>query len=203
MNITQNYLGQLELSLLNDLATFVIEENLSHHCEPCGKIAQQKDVQNIYKEELRYLKNSNFYIAKDSSGKIQGSIRVTKWDYKTELPLQKIFKINPIDTLDRSHNVSSIWHIGRFATSKTSTDKSLFKRLMVHAVRLICREENSVAFAECDRKLLRVMNLLGIETRVIGKSLHYLGSETVPISMSSEGLSGFYHKNKYLATSGD
>jgi len=198
MHITQNYLGQLELGLLNELATFVVGENFSHHCESYLKEEVHRDAQSIYYEELTHLKNSSFYIARDASGSIQGSIRLTRWDYKAELPLQKIFNINPIDTLDCSKKIPSIWHIGRFATHKSSTDKTLFKRLMVHAVTPICKEEDSVAFAECDSKLLRVINLLGIETRVIGKPLNYLGSETIPISMSAQGLSGFYHRNKDL-----
>jgi hypothetical protein len=74
----------------------------------------------------------------------------------------------------------------------------MFKKLMVHAVTPICKEKDSVAFAECDSKLLRIINFLGIETRVIGKSVNYLGSETIPISISAQGLSRFYHKNKDL-----
>lgn len=203
MTITQSYLGQLELSLLNELATFVVGENYNHHCESYPKIDVQKEAQDIYSDELHYFKNSNFFIARDSSGAIQGSIRVTKWDYKTELPIQKIFNINPIETLGRPEKMPSIWHIGRLATNRSITDRTLFRKLMVHAITPICEEKNSVAFAECDSKLLRVMSMLGIETRVIGKSLNYLGSETIPVSMNSKGLQGFYDKNKYLVTSVD
>jgi hypothetical protein len=198
MNITQNYLGQLELGLLSELAAFVVGENFSHHSVSCPEVDVQRDVQNIYCEELHHLKNSSFYIARDSSGTIQGSIRLTKWDYKAELPLQKIFDINPIDTLDCAEKIPPIWHIGRFATRKSNTDKIMFKKLMVHAVTPICKEKDSIAFAECDSKLLRIINLLGIETRVIGKSISYLGSDTIPISISAQGLSRFYHKNKDL-----
>ncbi|GAA4043504.1 hypothetical protein GCM10022409_31890 [Hymenobacter glaciei] len=198
MNITQNYLGQLELGLLSELAAFVVQENFSHHSVSCPEVEVQRDVHNIYCEELHHLENSSFYIARDSFGTIQGSIRLTKWDYKAELPLQKIFDINPIDTLDCAKKAPTIWHIGRFATRKSNTDKTMFKKLMVHAVTPICKEEDSVAFAECDSKLLRIINILGIETRVIGKSVNYLGSETIPISISAQGLSKFYHKNKDL-----
>jgi len=201
MIITQSYLGQLELNLLTDLAKFVVEENFNHHCENAQSIELQNDVADICHDELKYSKNSKYFVAKDSSGNIQGSIRIIKWDYKTTLPIQKIFNINPLDTLDNQNSVSSIWHIGRFATSKKSDDKTLFKKLMVHAITPICKEKNSVAFAECDSKLLRVMNLMGIETQVIGKPINYLGSETIPVSMSSAGLKGFYESNKYLVTS--
>ncbi len=123
MIITQSYLGKLELNLLNDLAKFVVEENFNHHCEVAPNeaahhIELEKDVDDIYNDELNYFKNSKFFVAKDSSGNIQGSIRVIKWDYKATLPLQKIFNINPLDTLGSTQKVSSIWHIFKINHTK-------------------------------------------------------------------------------------
>ncbi len=74
---------------------------------------------------------------------------------------------------------------------------------MVCAIAPICEQKNGVAFAECDSKLLRIMSLLGIKAEIIGDSINYLGSETIPISMSYEGLKDFYFNNKYLVTSQD
>lgn len=200
MIITQSYLEQLELYQLTELAKFVVEENFNHHREhETLEIELQEYLQEIYNQELTYFKNSEIFVAKDAMGSIKGSIRVIKWDYEVELPIQKIFNINPLN-IDHSQQVSSIWHIGRFATNKTNKDPTLFKKLMIHAITPICKEENSVAFAECDSKLLRIMNLLGIKTDVIGDSINYLGSETIPVSMNYEGLIGFYNKNKYLTT---
>ena len=69
---------------------------------------------------------------------------------------------------------------------------------MMYAITPICKDKNSVAFAECDSKLLKVMNLMGIKTEIIGDSINYLGSETIPVSMNYEGLKGFYDANRYL-----
>lgn len=199
MGITQSYLEQLELSQLTELAKFVVEENFNHHCENSIPTMQlQKDIEDIYNEELNYFENSEIFVAKNLSGTIQGSIRVIKWDYKTELPIQKIFNINPLD-INRSEE-STIWHIGRFATNKTNKDRTLFKRLMMYAITPICNDKNSIAYAECDSKLLKVMGLMGIKTVVIGDSINYLGSETIPVSMNYEGLKGFYDANKYLVS---
>lgn len=200
MRITQSYLKQLELEQLSELAKFVVEENFNHHSESTMPAMElQNDVTEVYNEELSYFKNSEIFVVKDTTGNIQGSIRVIKWDYQTKLPIQKLFNINPLD-ISSSQNISSIWHIGRFATHKTNQDRTLFKKLMVCAITPICKDENSVAFAECDRKLLRVMNLMGIKTDVIGDSINYLGSETIPVSMNYEGLKGFYDANRYLVS---
>ncbi|WP_343680992.1 hypothetical protein [Chryseobacterium arthrosphaerae] len=200
MRITQSYLNQLELEQLNELAKFVVEENFSHHTENCiPEMVLQNDVEEVYNEELNYFKNSEIFVIKDSTGNIQGSIRIIKWDYKIKLPIQKLFNINPLD-ISFSQNASSIWHIGRFATNKYNQDRTLFKKLMVHAITPICKDENSVAFAECDSKLLRVMNMMGIKADVIGDSINYLGSETIPVSMNYDGLKGFYDANRYLVS---
>jgi len=55
-----------------------------------------------------------------------------------------------------------------------------------------------VAFAECDSKLLRTLNLLGVKTQIIGKPITYLGSETIPIKLTYRGTIDFYNKNKDL-----
>ncbi len=198
MIITQSYINQLELDQLTELAKFVVEENFSHHCEETVTSVQlQNDIKEICTEESGYFKNSEIFVVKDPLGSIQGSIRVLKWDYKATLPIQKLFNINPLD-VTYTQRVSSIWHIGRFATNKNNQDRTLFRKLMICAIAPICKSENSVAFAECDSKLLRVMNLMGIKTDIIGKPIQYMGSETIPVSMNYEGLKGFYDANRYL-----
>jgi hypothetical protein len=72
---------------------------------------------------------------------------------------------------------------------------------MICAIAPICEQKNGIAFAECDSKLLRIMNLLGIKAKVIGTSVHYLGSETIPIAMNYDGLKEFYNNNKNFITS--
>ena len=47
---------------------------------------------------------------------------------------------------------------------------------------------------------LRILSLLGIKTNIIGDSINYLGSETIPIAMTYHGLINFFNKNKYLIT---
>ncbi|MDR6158257.1 hypothetical protein QF023_001773 [Chryseobacterium sp. SLBN-27] len=194
---SQNYLEKLEMEQLSELANFVVNENMSHHTDTEEAPEHiQEMITKIYYEDLNLFFNSEFFVSKDSSGEIEGVIRIVKWDYNQELPIQTLFQINPLQISSRRR--IPIWHIGRFATRKNIGDRFLFKRLMVCAIAPLCRKKRGLAFAECDSKLLRAMKLLGIKAKVLGKSINYLGSETIPISLDYEGLKDFYHQNKKL-----
>jgi len=196
MRITQNYLEQLELNQLSELAKFVVEENFNHHCdEDIAEILSfNLDILNTYYEELSYFEDSKTFVSKDERGNFYGSIRLIKWNYKIQLPIQKLFNINLLEII-KLKSISSVWHIGRFATSKNNSDRFLFKKLMMYAIAPICTYNNSIGFAECDNKLLRAMNLMGIQTETLGNSITYLGSETIPISIEKEGVIDFFNAN--------
>jgi len=110
-----------------------------------------------------------------------------------------MFGINPL-LVPGGLAAKGIFHIGRFAINKEVKDVNLFKQLMVCAIAPICQDESNIAFAEIDSKLLRILSLLGIKAKIIGKSIHYLGSETIPVLMDYEGLSTFYNANKNLVS---
>ncbi len=196
MILTKNYLEKLEANQIYDLAKFVVTENFKHHSNDNSLKDYKNDINSIYKEELHF-KDSEVYISRDHSGLIFGAIRVLKWNFIDVLPLQKIFGINPLLVIHKP-NINDIYHIGRFAIKKNVRDINLFKQLMVCAITSICKHKNNIAFAECDSKLLRILNLLGIQTTVIGESVNYLGSETIPIVMTYDGLIGFYNNNRHL-----
>lgn len=198
MILTKNYLEKLEINQILDLAKFVVTENFKHHSNNTFPEDYKKDVNSIYNEEINYYKDSEIYVTKDYSGSIIGAIRVLKWNYIDVLPLQNIFGINPL-LMTNSTTINSIYHIGRFAIKKNVCNINLFKQLMVCAIAPICEHKENIAFAECDSKLLRVLSSLGIKATVIGKSINYLGSETIPISMTYNDLIEFYQKNKELS----
>ncbi len=198
MILTQNYLEKLGSNQLFDLAKFIVSENFKHHSNNVLPEDYKKDINSIYNEELNYYKDSEVFVAKDYLGIMVGAIRVLKWNYIDVLPLQKIFGINPLLN-SKNTNINNIYHIGRFAIKKEVGDINLFKQLMVCAIAPVCLHKGNIAFAECDSKLVRILSLLGIKTTIIGESINYLGSETIPISMDYNGLIGFYNKNKALA----
>ena len=178
---------------LRDVANFVVTENYNHHSSGSLPVAVKQEIEDIYKEELSYSKNSFCFVIRDKTEKMIGSIRVFKWDKQTPTPMHKIFRICPLEKVSNK-SYASFWHIGRFAIDSTTgfSTVTLFKQLMTLAVEPILQEEDSYMIAETDIHLLRVMNALGIETQQIGKSLIYLASETIPVCSSKQGLTKFY-----------
>jgi hypothetical protein len=197
MILRKDYLERLPKNQLMNLAEFIVTENFKHHSNNILPEDYKNDVRSIYKEELSFYENSQIFATKDYKGNILGAIRLLKWNYTDVLPLQKIFGINPLLALSQP-NINDIYHIGRFAVKKDVCDINLFKKLLVCIAKIICNDKGNVAFAECDSKLLRILKLLGVKAMIIGESVNYLGSETIPIVMTYDGIIDFYNKNKHL-----
>ncbi|MBC8757697.1 hypothetical protein H2O64_23725 [Kordia sp. YSTF-M3] len=199
MKLETNYLKNLGKGQILDLAKFIVTENFKHHSNNVLPQNYKDDVNSIHNEEIKYAENSEIFVVKNNENEITGAIRVLRWNYSDELPIQKIFGINPLLAIT-NYNVNEIFHIGRFAIAKESKDIKLFKKLMICAIAPICTHKGNIVFAEIDSKLLRVLRLLGIKASIIGKSINYLGSETIPIAMTYDGLIDFYNNNKSLVS---
>lgn len=189
---------RVDSEYLHEIAEFIVMANYNHHSPKIFPAKIREEIEAVYQEELTYISSSQVFLVENNNGKMIGCIRVMKWDRVNELPIQKIFNINPLDCIHDIQPVNSIWHIGRFAVDSCGdvSSISLFKQLMVYAITPICQEVHSYMIAECDSKLLRVMGLLGIDTIQLGKGIHYLGSETIPVYSTKEGLLNFYNKFK-------
>lgn len=183
-------------NMLFDLAKFVVEENYKHH-DIFSINRSEDEIQEIYEEESSF-DNSKIFVTEDYYDSVIGSIRVMKWNRSSILPIEKIFKVN-LNKIIPNENCE-IWHIGRFAIKKGVDTKSfnVFKSLMAHAINEVCKTENSVAVAECDSKLLRILNLLGLETTVLADPIFYLGSETIPVLFTHNSLKRFLEGNNHL-----
>lgn len=125
-----------------------------------------------------------------------------EWDKKSTLPINEIFGLS-FDSLKKYSNNdnTSYWHVGRFAIDNkvyARLNIQLFKMLMEYAIHPICNKKNSIMIAECDSRLLAVMQKLGIKARAIGAPVNYLGSETIPIFATGEDLRTYYEQNKGL-----
>lgn len=182
---------------LYELAKFIVCENYKHHTGIFSESEVRNEIELVYQEELAYSDDSIIFLVRNNHDKIIGSIRVFKWNRKQMLPIQKIFNINPLVQI-HSEQKYNYWHIGRFAIDSYNgiSTLSLFKQLMVYAIRPIIKTEYSYMIAETDSKLLKVMNALGIKTVQLGGSVKYLASETIPVCSSREGLESFYNKYK-------
>lgn len=180
------------------MSKFVVTENFNHHSNEIFPGNYQNDIDSVYKEEMGFLEHSKIFISRDDQGDLLGTIRVLKWDFVSVLPIQKMFGIDPF-LCTEGNDINEIWHIGRFAIKKGVRDVNLLKKLLVSAIAPICTHKDNIAFAEIDAKLLRVLKLMGIKAKIVGESIEYLGSETIPVCMSYSGLIDFYNENKNLA----
>lgn len=202
MKLAKNHHTAISQNDIFRMSKFVVTENFNHHSNEVFPGHYQKDIDAVYKEEMNFLENSKIFAFKNELGDFTGTIRVLKWDFITPLPIQKMFGINPFLCAE-GDAINEIWHIGRFAIKKGVRDVNLLKKLLVCAIAPVCKHKDNMAFAEIDAKLLRVLTLMGIKAKIVGKSIEYLGSETIPVSMSYNGLITFYNENKHLVTPED
>ena len=185
-------------AVLYELAEFVVRENYQHHSE-LNTVIPQEEVEHVYNEEKGLINQSRILIARNESGKIIGSIRITQWDRMAKLPLEDLFGLNPLN-LAISNEITVFWHIGRFSISKEGTFSTilLMRTLMIYAIYPIVNEVTGCLLAEVDRKLFNVLGKLGIIVSQLAPSINYLASETIPVYSTSEAMMGFYKRNKYL-----
>ena len=195
---------QLSENGLSDLAMFVVKENYKHHQNyDCTEltITQKEELEDVLKEERSYYENSKIFVAKNDKNKIIGAIRLMQWNKTDELPITKLFGINPLSKGEHKTS-SNIWHIGRFAVESggtNSTRMNLFRVLMMYAVAPICKYQDGLMYAECDSKLLRAINGLGLEARTLDEGIEYLGSKTIPICIGRNGMLEFMSRHCSLA----
>lgn len=172
-----------------DLEKFIIKEYYIHNITtPYKEEDYLEEIDALYKEDIAVFDNSSIYVAKDTSG-IIGSVKVTLWNDRTILPIEKLFGIN-VKKLAERMEYRYIWHVGRFAITKNN-GMLLLKKLLVMAISTICIEKSSLMLAECDKKLVKGLNLMGINTEILAPSIFYLGSETLPIYSTYEWLKRF------------
>ncbi|MEO7976387.1 hypothetical protein [Flavobacterium sp.] len=180
------------------MSKFVITENLNPHIKAFSNTCQ-KDIDAVYHEEMELLKNSKIFIFKNELDELIGTIRVLRWDFISPLPIQKSYGVNPFLCIE-GEAINDIWHIGRLAIKKGIQDTNLLKKLLVCAIAPVCAHKDNIAFAEIDAEMLRVLRLLGIKAKTVGKSREYLGCDNIPVSISYHGLIDFYNENKHMVS---
>ncbi len=111
--------------------------------------------------------------------------------------MEKLFGIQPEMFIDKGFK--SIWHIGRFAISKSEKDGAkLLKKLIAIAIYPISKCPDSIMLAECDKKFVRVLNLIGLRTETLAPGINYLGSETLPVYSTQKWLTSFLNKSSHF-----
>ncbi|CAL2095809.1 N-acyl amino acid synthase FeeM domain-containing protein [Tenacibaculum sp. 190524A02b] len=176
------------------LIQFIVKENYTHHAVNENTSSLFEECYELYKEEALFFENSIYYVVKSLRGSIVAGIRICKYK-EVSLPIEKVFGI---DIKKFVTPKQPIFHIGRFAIHKNCKSLVLLKQLLVLALAPLTKNKQSVAFAECDAKLYKILRMLGIKVSAIGKPLVYLGSTTIPIIIQFKDFIRFYKAHKYL-----
>ncbi len=85
---------------LLEIAQFMVRENYSHHISSFTEKEVNEDIKSVLEEdEILYDNKSHIYIARDAFGNIVGCIRSFHWDKHKTLLIEKIYGINPLNTI--------------------------------------------------------------------------------------------------------
>ena len=198
-NIT---LWQIARSSVPAVARFVVNENYKHHKGGKADICSfSRDYSSILVEEDSFFQYSSTIVAKDKFGNIVGAIRIANWnDNPHLLPLIKIFGNGIVNSQELLNSYHHLWHVGRFAINQEyGCNGKLFKLLMLYAISPVFQYEQGVLLAEADEKLLRVMKAMRIDVQPLSQGKEYIGSMTIPMMVTKEGLTEFLLRNLFLA----
>lgn len=192
---------KLPFDELNELAEFVVSENYKHHKKQSySMMSLRNEIDEVLKDEILFYGSSHIIVVRNNQDRIVGTIRLMKWDGRVELPITKFFGINPKDLSINSSN-TIVWHMGRFAVSSEIKDcrNELFRLLIFYALAPICRVKDSILLAECDSKLFHVASYLGLNVIALDEGKEILGSTTIPMYATRDGMTEFIMNNCSLA----
>jgi hypothetical protein len=192
---------KLSFDELNELAEFVVSENYKHHKKQSySMMSLRNEIDEVLKDEILFYGSSHIIVVRNNQDRIVGTIRLMKWDGRVELPITKFFGINPKDLSINSSN-TIVWHMGRFAVSSEIKDcrNELFRLLIFYALAPICRVKDSILLAECDSKLFHVASYLGLNVIALDEGKEILGSTTIPMYATRDGMTEFIMNNCSLA----
>ncbi|MEE3485425.1 MAG: hypothetical protein VZQ98_14035 [Bacteroidales bacterium] len=192
---------KLSFDELNELAEFVVSENYKHHKKQSySMMSHRNEIDEVLKDEILFYGSSHIIVVRNKQDRIVGTIRLMKWDGRVELPITKFFGINPKDLSINSSN-TIVWHMGRFAVSSEIKDcrNELFRLLIFYALAPICRVKDSILLAECDSKLFHVASYLGLNVIALDEGKEILGSTTIPMYATRDGMTEFIMNNCSLA----
>lgn len=193
-------LSKVEVEDLYKSVEFSILTNYHNYNQTINSFDLEHVLAINYNKELAFFENAFYYaILVDSD--ILGTIRTVKWNHATTLTMEEVYGISVEEELKVYNSNNTIWHIGRFAIDNKAChnlSSKLLKMLLMYAIEPICQNQDSIALAECDTRLLKIINKLGIRTKTLADPVVYLGSETVPILSERTDLLHFYFKNLAL-----
>jgi hypothetical protein len=178
---------------LPQLAAFIVDQNYRNNKgQSVDREMLDKEYETILQEEVLFFEHSLIIAARDSNGAIIGSIRVMNWSNSSQpIPLTKIFGEHLINKTELQKKYGYIWHIGRFAVNKKCNCKRLFILLILYAITPMFKYAKGVLLAEVDERLSIVLQMMKINLMPLSESKVYIGSRTIPMMVTKEGLCEF------------
>lgn len=170
---------------------FVVETNYKMHKSDIKSQEVKQEINSIYESEKLLLEHSYFYMATDSEDKIIGTLRVLV----SKKEFSYMYKYINIDVL------GNICHIGRFAIDEHGKNKmgsKLFKHFISIAFSHVCQSCDNVLVAECDVKLLKVLERMKIGIIRLNEPFLCMGSETICVYAPYENIIAYYSNSKLL-----
>lgn len=199
MNCLPNdlYFTKIKKEHLREFLAFYIIEIYEHfNYTGYTQASYNSELETLLKEDNAFFDNSIYYILKDiERHQIHASIRLTYWDKKAPLPIEKLFHIKPKSLIVAE--ITNYWHIGRFVISRDLPNSriSILKQILFNAFYPVYTIGNGLIIAECDKKVTITLGKLGIKCIILGKPIEYICSETLPIYIKSEWLANFINSN--------
>lgn len=191
--LKDHYFARLPKDKLPSLLCFYLREIYEHFgfTEHTDRFFEH-ELLNLLCEDDRFYKHSIYQVLKGRrDDKIYGSVKITYWNRRTPLPIEKLFKMDLENTpLPESRH---IWHIGRFVIAGSLRENriGILKKMLYNAFYPVTAFGNGLVIAECDSKLVDTLRKMGIEVRVLGEPVEYICSETLPIYIKSDWLETF------------
>jgi len=189
---------QVEEQDIFNSVEFSILVNYYNYSLDIETVEFEYDIIANYRKELDLFEKS-YYYAVLCEKDIVGTIRTVKWDKGMTLPMEEIYGLSIDNIVGFCHK--EVWHIGRFAIDRKARyalSNRMLKMLLMYAIAPVCQRQASIVLAECDIRLLKIINKLGIKTMTLAFPVDYLGSETVPILSNKNDLMPFYIQNENL-----
>lgn len=169
--------------------------------------SSETELDMMLQEDLHYFQNSIFIAIKSNSGKIIGTIRLSrKTTTSLPFPIEKEFGID-INTLvpDQITSPSEVWHCGRLTIDKDVVKEEgiqinaikLFNILLLYAIKISSKNANNILVFESDGLLYKLLKSLKINAQLIGEPKEYLGSKTYPLMVLGKDFQTWYKNTGY------
>ncbi len=182
---------QIDENDIHRAVEFVVKTNYKKHKAKADATQMKLEIAKILESEREIFKHSCFYMATTMDGQIIGTLRVLISN-SSDIVLPDNVKHN---------SIHKVCHVGRFAIDKNNGDNlgnELFRHLVLLAFSHVCKHVDNILIAECDIKLHRVLQLMGIDIVKIGPSFLCLGSETIPVYAPYTSIIQYYSKYNLL-----